>query len=116
MDGKLIEILASLIFLIFLDLFYFSAKINNMKRFLKITKTKLVLILVFVILSLVISLVISLVSGAFYTIALNHYAAEEELIYFVEYILPIPFLLLTILKLYLFSCVAVYLIERSKNR
>ncbi len=83
-----------------------------MKHFLKITKTKFILILAFAILSFA----TFLATRILYTTIIPHDTTEEELIYFIEYVFPIIFLLLNILKLYLFACVAVYLIEKSKNR
>jgi len=83
-----------------------------MKSFLKITKTKLVLVLAFATLSFVTFFVMRML----HTIIIPYHATEKEMIYFIEYVFPAIFLLLTILKFYLFACVAVYLIEKSKTR
>jgi len=42
--------------------------------------------------------------------------SEEELIFLIQYVLPIPFFILVVLKFYLFACLAIYFISKTENR
>lgn len=82
----------------------------KLKQFLKITKTKIVITISLIVLSFIWKLIFAILYGKIVS-----RIGFENIEYYMDYILPMPFYILFILKFYLFTCVAVYLIERSKN-
>ena len=83
-----------------------------MNQFLKLTKTKIRIVLYFFVLSFLFSMLFRIFNEAL----IENAVSEEELFFLVQYVLPIPYFILAALKFYLFACLAVYLIEKSKNR
>ena len=41
--------------------------------------------------------------------------SEEELIFLIQYVLPVPCFILTALKFYLFACLAIYFINKAEK-
>ena len=82
----------------------------KLKQFLKITKTKTVITLSLITFSFIWQLIFSIIYGKILS-----RIGFENIEYYMDYIFPIPFYILFILKFYLFTCVAVYLIERSRS-
>ena len=83
---------------------------SGLKRFLKITKTKIIITISLVVLSFVWQLIFTILYGKIIS-----RIGFENVGYYMNHIFPIPFYILFILKFYLFTCVAVYLVERSRN-
>ncbi len=84
-----------------------------MKQFLKITKIKLSIIFSFFILAFILSIVFRV----FTEVAVNNITGKKEMEYFMKNIFPFAGLILTVLKFYLFACLAVYFTSKSeKNR
>ena len=84
-----------------------------MNQFLKPTKTKIKIALYFLVLSFLFSVLFSIFNRVFIESAIS----EEELFFLIQYVLPIPYFILTALKFYLFACLAIYLVSKvEKNR
>jgi len=83
---------------------------SELKQFLKITKTKIIITISLIALSFVWKFIFAILYGA-----IINKIGFENVKYYTDHIFSIPFYILLILKFYLFTCVAVYLIERSKN-
>jgi len=84
-----------------------------MNQFFKITKTKIKIVCCF----FVVSFFFSVLSIIFNRMIIESSINEEELIFLSQYILPVLFFLLTILKFYLFACLAIYFINKEgKNK
>lgn len=82
-----------------------------MCQFIKLTKIKIKIVFCFLILSFLFSMVFNI----FNKILVSNTRSEEELVFLIHYVLPIPFFLLVILKFYLFACLAIYFINK-KNK
>ena len=84
---------------------------SGLKRFLKITKTKINILFTFLVLSFIWKIMIAILYGK-----IINRIGFENVEYYMDYILPIPFYILFILKFYLFTCVVVYLVEKRKKQ
>ena len=82
-----------------------------MNQFLKLTKTKIKIALYFFVLSFLFSLLF----GIFNRMLIESSVSEEELIFLSQYVLPIPFFILTALKFYLFACLAIYFVNKIEE-
>ena len=82
-----------------------------MNQFLKITKTKIKIILSFFVLHFLFSILFNILHRIF----ISNTRSEEELMFLFQYILPVPFFALTILKFYLFACLAIYFINKAEK-
>lgn len=83
-----------------------------MSGLLKITKTKINIVLSFLVLQFLFSILFNI----FHRIIISNTRSEEEIYFLIQYILPVPFFLLAILKFYLFACLAVYFVSKVENR
>ena len=83
-----------------------------MCQFMKLTKIKIKIVFCFLILSFLFSIIFNILNKVFVSSA----RSEEELIFLIQYVLPIPFFILVILKFYLFACLAIYFISKVKDR
>lgn len=83
-----------------------------MNQFLKLTKTKIKIAFSFVVLSFLFSVLFNI----FHRVLISNTKSEEELYFLIQYILPTPLLVLTILKFYLFACLAIYFINKAKKQ
>jgi len=83
-----------------------------MSDLLKITKIKIKIVISFLILSFLFSLFFNILNRTLFESSIS----EEELIFLSQYILPVPYFLLTILKFYLFACLAIYFINKDSKR
>lgn len=82
-----------------------------MNQFLKLTKTKIKMVFYFFVLSFLFGILFSAFNRALIESAIS----EEELIFLSQYILPIPYFILTFLKFYLFACLAVYFVNKAEK-
>lgn len=82
-----------------------------MNQFLKLTKTKIETILSFFVLHFLFSMLFNIIHKIF----ISSIRSEEELYFLIQYVLPVPFFLLTILKFYLFACLAIYFINKAEK-
>ena len=82
----------------------------ELKQFLKISKTKIVITVSLIILSFVWGIMMSTLYGG-----IINKIGFENIEYYMDYIFPVPFYILFLLKLYLFVCLAVYLVEKRKK-
>ena len=82
-----------------------------MKQFLKPTKTKLKIMLYFFALSFLFSVLFSI----FNRMLIVNTLSREELYFLIQYILPIPYFILTVLKFYLLACLAIYLVSKAEK-
>lgn len=89
----------------------FIAFFKIMKKFLKLTKIKLILTCVFVI----VSFIVYLVNCIFVDIIINQ-KTIEEVRYFMKNVLPTISFILTALKFYLFACLAIYFVGKSEKK
>ena len=83
-----------------------------MSQFLKLTKIKIKIVLYFFALSFLFGILFS----AFNRVLIESAISEEKFIFLSQYILPIPYFILTFLKFYLFSCIAIYFINKGENK
>ena len=81
-----------------------------MRKFLRLTKIKIVLTCIFVS----VSFIAYLVNCIFVDIIINQ-KTIEEIRYFIENVLPAISFALTILKFYLFACLAIYFINKAEK-
>ena len=82
-----------------------------MNQFLKLTKTKIKIAFSFFVLSFLFSVLFNI----FQRVLISNTKSEEELYFLIQYILPTPLFVLTILKFYLFACLAIYFINKAKK-
>ena len=82
-----------------------------MKQFLKLTKIKIKMVCYFFVLSFLFGMLFSI----FDRTLIESSISEEELIFLSQYVLPIPYLILTALKFYLFACLAIYFINKASE-
>ncbi|MBW6441111.1 hypothetical protein K0B03_03715 [Patescibacteria group bacterium] len=80
----------------------------ELKQFLKISKTKIIISFNFIIFSFIWQVVVS----ALYSQVVRQ-IGFENMIYYTENVFPIIFFILLLLKLYLFVCIAGYLVEKK---
>lgn len=84
-----------------------------MKQFLKPTKIKLSIIFSFFVLAFILSLVFRV----FTETVVSNITGEKEMEHFMKNIFPFAGFILTVLKFYLYACIAVYFINKAeKNR
>ena len=83
-----------------------------MSDLFKITKLKINIVLSFLVISFLFSILFSII----HRIIISNTRSQEELIFLIQYILPVPFFALTILKFYLFVCLAIYFINKVEDR
>ena len=83
-----------------------------MNQFLKLTKTKIMMVFYFFILSFLFGMLFS----AFNRTLIESAISEEKFIFLSQYILPIPYFILTFLKFYLFACLAIYIINKAEEK
>ncbi|MCK5466314.1 hypothetical protein KAI56_02335 [Candidatus Parcubacteria bacterium] len=82
-----------------------------MNQFLRLTKTKIKIVFYFFIISFLFGVLSVILNKAL----IESTVGEEELIFLIQYILPVPSLALTILKFYLFACLAIYFINKAEK-
>ena len=83
---------------------------SELKQFLKITKTKIIITISLVVLSFVWQLIFAILYGK-----IVNRIGFENIEYYMDNVFPVPFYILFILKFYFFTCVAVYLVKKSRN-
>ncbi|MEA1937360.1 MAG: hypothetical protein U9N04_04600 [Patescibacteria group bacterium] len=83
----------------------------KLNQFLKPTKTKMKMMLYFFVLSFLFSMLFSIFNRALIVSAIS----KEKLYFLIQYVLPIPCFILTVLKFYLFACLAVYFVGKIKK-
>ncbi len=84
--------------------------VSELKQFLKISKTKIAITFSLIILSFTWATMIAYL----YRAILNSVGFENTE-YYMDHVFPIPFYILSILKFYLFTCLAVYLTGKEKK-
>ncbi len=97
--------------ILFLSIFFQGDSIKIMNQFLRLTKTKIKIVFYFFIISFLFGVLSVILNKAL----IESTVGEEELIFLIQYILPVPSLALTILKFYLFACLAIYFINKAEK-
>jgi len=83
---------------------------SELKQFLKISKIKIIVTFSLIILSFAWAMMTAYLYRALFDII-----SFENIEYYIDHVFPVPFYILSILKFYLFTCLAVYLVEKKKK-